>query len=67
MTKYLDSKPFSSKPATDDYRNGYDATFGAKMKCGGCGIVGRAEVGHRAPPRWQYKGPKLGWICEGCQ
>lgn len=65
--KYLDGKPFSSKAATDDYRNGYDATFGAKLKCGKCKIAGRAEPGHQAPKGWKYAGVDLGWICEDCQ
>ena len=28
--KYLDKTPFSSKPATDVYRDNWDATFGHK-------------------------------------
>ena len=67
MTKYLGKEPFQSKPATDDYRNGYDATFGKKVKCGKCGIAGRADPGHRAPPRWQWVSVKVGWVCEECQ
>jgi hypothetical protein len=30
MTKYLDKTPFGSKPATQAYRDGWDAVFGAK-------------------------------------
>ena len=28
MTKYLSKEPFSTPPATDKYRSGYDRTFG---------------------------------------
>lgn len=67
MTKYLAKEPFSSKAATDDYRKHFEETFGRKVKCGGCKIVGRAESGRRAPRGWKYKGPKVGWLCEECQ
>jgi len=30
VTEYLKKTPFSSKPATENYRNGWDAIFGAK-------------------------------------
>jgi hypothetical protein len=30
MTRYLDGKPFSSKAATDAYRDGWEATFGSR-------------------------------------
>ena len=70
MTKYLDSKPFSSKAATDAYRDGYEATFGRRVKCARCGIVGRTEPGRRAPQGWMYSGHVGGcddWACAECQ
>ena len=30
--KYLDKAPFSSKPATSAYRDGWESTFGKKAK-----------------------------------
>jgi hypothetical protein len=66
VTKYLGKEPFSSKAATDEYRRGFDETFGKKHKCK-CGIIARALPGHRAPQGWQWVSVKVGWICEDCQ
>ena len=71
MTRSLDGKPFSSKPATDAYRDGWDATFGpragapvhAAEECA-CGAVGYPEHGHRAPAGWRWTGRS--WECEAC-
>ena len=70
MTKYLDSKPFSSKAATDAYRDGYEATFGRRVKCARCKIVGRPAEGRRAPHGWMFVGKVGGaeeWKCGECQ
>ena len=56
--KYLSRAPFSSKAATEDYRDKFDATFGAKAKacawCGGTGYTNEAVefgslIGERCP------------------
>jgi hypothetical protein len=70
VTRYLDGKPFSSRPATRAYRDNFDATFGAKVKCEICGIVGRADPGRRAPQGWECVsayGHTPGWACLECQ
>lgn len=45
MTRYLDRKPFSSRPATDAYRAGWEATFGQEKEAQNPGSEGEREAG----------------------
>ena len=69
MTKFLD-KSFSSRPASQEYRDNYDRTFGkpAPEDCGGCESHDRETI-HEFVCAYSGKGPDCdgrGCWCNTC-
>lgn len=66
MTKFLD-KSFSSRPASQEYRDNWDETFGkaAQEDCGGCEDHDRETV-HEFVCMYTGEGPKCDGRACGC-